>query len=472
MKFWLLSLAIMSPFFFLSCKSSRHVQAIPAVRSLPALPSSEINIPVKIIITDLLNQLNASTASRFTNTGWPAYSQPSCDFRYKYQFIRSPFSLSCSNNLVNLHFQGQYQIAGSRSICAFNKQVSPWVSGSCGFGTEPMRRVDINIRSLLQFLPQHALKTSTHIDSVNAIDKCQVTLMQNDLTAEVLDSIKASVNSYCDSFDSFVASLNNAPLLNKWRQGSSPVLNLGGYGYLNLNPGRLQIGPLNSMGDTLAFSLGFSGQPQLNSDSIQLISQQPLPPLQSLAVQPGFKAYLNLSYNYSYFNQLLNDSLYNKVFDIDGRTFVIRHLQVSGSDKGQLDIAMEFAGSKKGVLQLSGSPVLDSTQQVLSMSGLHVDINSRDMLLNMARNLIRKKILKELQGKSVLDIQALVQRNKAGISKRLSQPVNDWLQSYGALNNLRVLGILITKDNIQLQISIDGNLELMGRAPASLLSSM
>jgi hypothetical protein len=90
----------------------------------------------------------------------------------------------------------------------------------------------------------------------------------------------------------------------------------------------------------------------------------------------------------------------------------------------------------------------------------------------MARNLIRKKILKELQGKSVLDIQALVQRNKAGISKRLSQPVNDWLQCYGALNNLRVLGILITKDNIQLQISIDGNLELMGRAPASLLSSM
>ena len=92
-------------------------------------------------------------------------------------------------------FRGNYQIAGSKTVCAFDKQVSPWVSGSCGFGNEPLRRVDLNISSTLTLLGNHQVLTSTKLDKLNPLDKCEVTLMQTDLTGEIMDSIKSSIEA-------------------------------------------------------------------------------------------------------------------------------------------------------------------------------------------------------------------------------------------------------------------------------------
>ena len=148
-----------------SCSSTKKVPSAQVdVRTLPSLPVSQINIPVRIYMSPLLKMMDSMTAKEFTSDNWPNYFQPSCDFRYKYRFLRSPFVFSCTNNKVNISFQGSYQIAGSKTVCAFDKQVSPWVSGSCGFGTEPMRKVDINISSTLELLPQYQVRTTTRLD--------------------------------------------------------------------------------------------------------------------------------------------------------------------------------------------------------------------------------------------------------------------------------------------------------------------
>ena len=81
------------------------------------------------------------------------------------------------NNKVNIAFKGNYQIAGSKTVCAFDRQVSPWVSGSCGFGNEPMRKVDITISSFLELLPQYQVRTTTKVDNIIAQDKCVVSLL-------------------------------------------------------------------------------------------------------------------------------------------------------------------------------------------------------------------------------------------------------------------------------------------------------
>ena len=117
-----------------ACGGTKKVTITPeaatAARLLPPLPASQINIPVKVYMRPLLALMDSMTAKEFTNDKWPAFTQSGCDFRYKYRFLRSPFSFTCVNNKVNISFRGTYQIAGSRTICAFDKQVSPWASGS------------------------------------------------------------------------------------------------------------------------------------------------------------------------------------------------------------------------------------------------------------------------------------------------------------------------------------------------------
>jgi hypothetical protein len=439
-------------------------------RTLPPLPESRINIPVKVAMRPLIEKMEAVTAKQFTSDKWPDYYQSSCDFRYKYRFLRSPFTFSCVNNVVNIGFQGHYQIAGSKTVCAFNKQLSPWISGSCGFGNEPLRKVDLAITSILEMLPRHQLRTTTRLSKLNAVDKCQVSLLQTDVTAEVMDSIRVSVESYCTTFDQLVQGINDFTVLDKWRRSSSPVLPVMKYGFLNLNPTYFRIGKFNYNRDTLYFSVGFHGNPAFASDSHALATSTPLPPLISMDQPAGIATYLHAAYEYTFLSSLLNDSLRNKPFEVDGKTFVIRNVQLSGTTDNKIQVEVAFDGYKKGTLRLNGTPLLDTATQVLSMPDISFSLDSRDMLLNIAKGLFRKKIMKQLKDQSVFDIGALIEKHKESIAARLNQPVNTWLQTKGDLQSLRIIGLLPRKDVIELQVFLQGSLTLIGAPPAGMLA--
>jgi len=456
-----------------ACNSSKKVTIQPTAetpaRLLPALPSSIINIPFKIYMKPLLAMMDSGTAKEFTNDKWPNYNQTDCDFRYKYRFVRSPFIFGCVNNKVTISFRGNYQIAGSRTVCTFDKQTAPWVSGSCGFGNEPLRRVDLNISSLLTLLPNHQVLTATHLDKLNALDKCQVTLLQNDMTNEILDSIKASVESYCSTFDKFVQTLNNNEILRQWRSGGSRVMPISTYGFLNLNPTGLRVGKFNIYKDTLYFSIGYSGHPEFSSDSSLLVTHAPLPPINNTDNNGGISTYLDAVYEYKFFNKLMNDSLRNKPFEVEGRTFVIKDVAVSGTNEGKIQVDVAFTGNRTGVLHLSGTPLLDTAKQVLSMPDISFALDTKDMMVNIAKALFRKKIMKNLQNQSVLDLAALIEKNKTAIEARLNQTVTPWMSTTGNFQQLRLVGLLPQKDYIQVQAYIRGNLVLIGQPPANML---
>ena len=450
-----------------ACSSSKKTSSgKPEPRSLPSLPASQINIPVKVYLKPLLAVMDSMTAKEFTSDQWPNYFQPTCDFRYKYRFVRSPFIFSCINNKVNIAFQGTYQIAGSKTVCAFNKQVSPWVSGSCGFGNEPMRKVDINISSLLDLLPQYQVRTTTRIDKLQARDKCVVSLLQTDMTKEVMDSIRSSIETYTTSFDQFVQSINNNALLQQWRTTGNRVFPVNRYGYLNLNPSMLRVGKFNYYKDTLTFSVGFQGVPQFSSDSTSIITKKYLPSFQNTESAAGIATYLDAVYEFSFLSKLLNDSLRNKPFEVDGRTFLIKNISLSGTDENKLLIDVAFDGNRKGTLHLSGTPVLDTAKQVLTMPDISFSLDSRDMLINIAKGLFRKKIMKKLKDQSVFDIGELIKNNKGIIEARLNQQLTDWLSTKGNFQELKLIGLLPRKGSIQIQLFMRGNITVTGTPQA------
>ena len=459
-------LLIVVSIFICSCGGSKKTVSINAsARKLPSLPVSQIAIPVKVYMKPLLAKMDSLTAKEFTSDKWPNYFQPTCDFRYKYRFVRSPFSFTCVNNKVNIGFKGNYQIAGSKTVCAFDRQVSPWVSGSCGFGSEPMRKVDITISSFLELLPQYQVRTSTRVDNIIAYDKCVVSLLQTDMTTEVMDSIRTSIESYTKSFDQFVQGINNNALLLDWRRNGNLVFPVSKYGYLNLNPSFLSVGAFNYNKDTLTFSVGFNGQPQFSSDSVSIVTKKYLPSFNNTGISPGISTYLDAVYDYAFLSRLLNDSLRNKPFETDGRTFIIKNINLAGTDDNKLLIDVSFDGFKKGTLHLTGTPLLDTAKQVLTMPDISFSVDSRDMLINIAKGLFRKKIMKKLKDQSVFDIAALIKDNKSVIEARLNQQLTDWLSTRGSFEELKMVGLLSEKTSIHLQIFIKGNITIIGTPP-------
>jgi hypothetical protein len=447
-----------------SCASSKKTVVAntpPAKKTLPPLPESVLNIPVKIAIRPFLFQAENLAPKEITSTGWPDYINSSCDFRYKYRFVRSGFQFACINNHITVNMNGNYQIAGSKTVCVLNQAVYPWVNGSCGFGTEPMRKVNINLVSDLKFTTDYHLQTFTRVDKVQAIDKCLVTVFKNDITAEILDSIAASVNDFGKNIDAMVRTMNFDKALSPIAEKAGKKIPLSTYGFLKLNASELNLGPINFASDTLVFTAGISCFPEISSDSINYTISKHLPPLKGNIVGAGFNLHANAIYDYTTIDTLLTRTLRNREFDVKGEKIKIVEVKVRGLDNYKVEFRISFTGTKKGTLFLTGSPELDITNQTLTVPDLEYDLNSSSLALQLGKTFFSRQILENLRKQAKVNVAELYQKNKSRIDAQFNRTVTDGISLKGGTTQLRLTGLVINKDTVQVQTNVSGNASLL-----------
>lgn len=444
-----------------SKKTTQSAQPAALVKRLPALPASTLNIPVKVAIKPFLLQAEKMAPREITSTGWPAYLVSSCDFRYKYRFLRSVFQFSCVNNQVMVTMNGEYQIAGSQSVCVLNQPVSPWVNGSCGFAPEKMRRVNISLNSQLRFLPNYRLQTTTAVSSVEPVDKCLVTVFKNDVTQQVIDSIAASVNFYGKNIDAVVNNLNFDKYLQPLGEKIGKKIPLGSYGFMKLNANAINLGLINFSSDTLRFTAAVGCYPEISSDSVNHSLTTALPPLGNASSGTGFSISTNAVYDYTSIDTLLTRTLRNREFDVKGEKIKVRQVEVRGLDNYRVEFKLFFTGSTHGTLVLRGTPQLDLYQQTITVPDLEFDLNSSSLVLQIGKTFFNQRILDNLRQQTKVDVSELYFKNKAKIDAQLNRTISTGINLQGNTERLRLNGLVINKDNIQVQATVGGNISLL-----------
>lgn len=355
--------------------------------------------------------------------------------------------------------EGNYQVAGGKCLCALGRPVSPWVSGYCGFDREPMRRVDIAFSTQLGFQPNYRIRTNSMVDQVKALDPCNMSIFSVDMTQSIVDSIRSSVNYFCRSFDAAVAKMDVAGYLNQTAARAWQKTAIGPYGYLIVNPVALRVGTLNYVKDSFTVSLGISCRPELSSDS-RNTAPPPLPPLSSGTNRSGVTLFLPAKYEYSFISKLLNDSLHDKSFQYKGRTVVLKEIAIKGIEHHKVEVRIDFAGSYQGRIFLRGTPVLDTAKQALSVPDISYSLESRDVLVRMAKTLLRGKIRRTVQGNSYLDLAALLKTNMSSLNAQLNRAVLPGLYTTGELRQLKLVGLLAGEKNVQAQLFIQADLAI------------
>jgi hypothetical protein len=451
-------------FLFIACSSPKKVtSSSKEPEFLPDLPLSELDIPIKIASAPLLARIEKMVPSEFASEGWPGFMQPSCDFRYKYRFIRTGLQFSCVNNLVIINFGGNYQISGSKCLCTAGISVTPWISGYCGFPPQPLRKVSMSLSTNIQFLPNYRLKTTTNINQIQPLDKCSVSIFSSDITQLVMDSIRSSLVSFTSALDQNVSGLNLEKFTRLLKDSVYKKIPIGHYGYFSLNPNTFRVGQLNLVKDSFLISLGISCRPQLSSDpSNQNPEPSSLPALLPTENRSGVRVYLNMNYDFNFLTNILHDSLYNKVFEIKGRTIVVKDASIRGMTNHQIELRIDFAGSNHGSIYLRGTPVLDTAKQTLEIPDIQYSLEGEDLALKIVHNLFRNKIRKTLKGNSYLDISAYLNANKKIIYQSINKELFSGFYSSGYIQEAKIIGMLITPQNVQIQIFADGELKLLG----------
>ena len=443
----------MLPLLLASCVASRKTSytTLPVATVLPALPESNINVPVKVAMTPFLEKAAVLVPKEVTSDGWPQYFQTSCDFHYKYRFVPGGFTFNCQSNQVQVKLSGTYQVAGEKCVCAFGQQTSPWIGGSCGFGKEPMRKTDIFISSLLQFQPNYTVHTKTTAQKALAFEKCTVSMFNLDITQQVMDSIKSSTNAFCYSMDSVVNGLDFSSTTKSLADRINKKIPLDKYGFLKINPSAVRMGSMNSVKDTLQAVLGISCYPELHSDSTNNYTASFLPPLQNAAVAPGIAVYTNARYDYPFINSIINQLVKDTSFLIEGRQVIIKNVQLNGAENGKVEILVDFDGDKKGSLYLTGTPQVDTGSQVIIIPDLDYSLKSNNLILNLGKTFFSNKILHALREKATISITDLVEQNRKSIDAQLNKKIMEGVFSIGSLKDIRILSLVVGKDVLQAQ---------------------
>ena len=238
---------------------------------------------------------------------------------------------------------------------------------------------------------------------------------------------------------------------------------MGPYGYFLLNPSAVRIGQLNLQQDSFAISLGVSCHPSLSSDPVnhQRVPSA-LPALLQTENRSGARLYVNMNYDYSFLTRILKDSLNNRVFEVKGRTLVVKDISIRGVGQHQIEIRVDFAGSNHGTIYLTGTPALDSAKQTISIPDIRYSMEDVDFALKIARSLFRNKIRNTIQGKSYLDVSAWLNANRPLIDTLLNREWITGMRSTGNLKEAKILAMLVTGQNIQVQVYLAGEIRFSG----------
>jgi len=296
------------------------------------------------------------------------------------------------------------------------------------------------------------------VEKIMAIDRCRMSVFSMDMTDQITDSIRSSIAAFCKSFDAALSAVKFGDYLRQsaktWQK--SPI---GPYGWLAVNPVALRIGTLNYIRDSFSLSLGISCRPELSSDKSPA-KQMSLPPLSGGANRSGITLFLPANYEYDFLSRLLADSLRDKSFLYKGRQVIIRDVAIKGTGHHQVELRIDFGGSYQGRIYLRGTPVVDTGRQTLSIPDISYSLESRDMLLRMARTLLRGKIRKTVKGNSVLDLAALLKTNLPLLDARLNRAISANLHTRGEIRQLKLIGLLAGEKNVQAQLFVQAEFSL------------
>jgi hypothetical protein len=131
-----------------------------------------------------------------------------------------------------------------------------------------------------------------------------------------------------------------------------------------------------------------------------------------------------------------------------------------GSGNEKLIIKVQFAGTNEGTVYFTGKPIYNKDTHIIEVKDLDFDVRSKDALLKAADWLFNKKISNEIGKYARFDLTGYIDTAKAQINQQLNREWIKGIRSYGAINDIRLMGIFPLTRNLVIRSNCTGNLSV------------
>jgi Domain of unknown function (DUF4403) len=434
-----------------------------------SLPLSEIDIPIAINLKPLYMASEKNVPVVYTSPGWPKdYIIENCDTRYMYHFRRGPFRIAASGNNIQLLFTGYYQVKGSQRGCAGSGSsataITPWTPPcSCGF-SEGERKVEIGFKANIALLPDYTVRTNITRSKPAPIDRCTVCFFNKDITQTVMDALVIQLDESKKSMQDSINRLSLRPRFQMIWDQLNAGMNLYDAGFLQINPQQLRVSNMMARNDTLYLSVGLSARPIIRLEKPAPVTS-PVPNISDTKVRNGFNIFIDAQLNYDSLSNLLTRRLQNTKFDIDKsvvkKQVILDKVAIYGADNDRLILKIDFSGSDRGTLYLTGKPVLNAVTNTLDIEDIDYDLRTKDMLLRTAKWLFDKRIINELKKYTHFELAEYLKTFRNKINEQLTRQLSTGIYSNGSVNRLQVMGIYALGTHLLVRCNAGGRMNIL-----------
>lgn len=244
-----------------------------------------------------------------------------------------------------------------------------------------------------------------------------------------------------------------------WNRAQKPVLLDRSYNaWLKLTPREVMLYPLYAQNNRVKLSVGISTFAELvvGPEPVSPLPL-PLPDLKLVATfDKTFRIALNADLFYKDLRAILSNLLLNKPIDSDGKSIVIKELDLYGNGD-KLVVKLQAEGSLEGVFYLTAKPAFNPETKVFSVEDVDFDMQTQSLLLKSADWFLHGTIRGMIQDKLNMNLTGQLERSRQMAGKALERvSLVEHVFLKGDIKNLKFNEMVVQKDRISVQVYTEG----------------
>ena len=244
-----------------------------------------------------------------------------------------------------------------------------------------------------------------------------------------------------------------------WNAAQKPVLLDKNYNaWLRLTPRAVMLYPLSAQNNRVRLSVGINAYAELVvGPEPAHLPPVPLPNLKtSNSFDRNFRIALNADLYYKDILSIASPLLLNKAFDADGKSIVIKDLDLYGNGD-KVIVRLETRGSLDGVLYLTGKPRFDPQTSRFSVEEVEFDMSTQSLLLQSADWFLHGTIKGMIQERLNVDLTRRLEQSREIARKAIAQvQLVEHVLLKGDIKTLKFSDVLVRKDRISIQVYTEG----------------
>lgn len=428
----------------------------------PPLEPSVVLVPVTMNMGALFAEVERTVPrTRRASGAWTVVDDnPVGEVGVKYEVWRDPLQLAFQGATLTASAKVYYWMEVAQKI------PKPFVGGafwqslaSCGRG-EPPRRAVAGLRTSFTWRPDWRLTSTTSLLPISFLNRCEVTLLNIDVTDRVKDAFETGLRQGAAIADDRMRGLGDFRRYGElaWRQLLEPV-RLDDDLWLMMEPSSAYVSSLNGSGDRVTATIGLTALPRVVYGPRPAPSMRPLPKLETRGTGEGLHVMVEGDLPFADANRELVNAIVGRTFTVTGHDVNVVSASLWGAGD-QVVVQLGLTGDVRGTIYFVGSPAYDPASNMLYLRDLDYSLETRTALATIADWMNHEGFRQSIAGQARFPLSDHISEVKARLDAAMNQTYGANIAAHGRVSAIRPVGVYLTATGFKARVAIDGSLSL------------